>query len=134
MMSVLSIDAMSKLRSYAAHMDSMEADLASFERTLKPRNSKAATSRAPLERPNSFSASGNVGGGGGGSEGGVDCPCDGSVIHRRADYGGDSSDSDLLKIKGMLAQMHGELEKLQCASIDAVMTGPLTSGKSDAKV
>lgn len=56
-----------------------------------------------------------------------------SAGKKRRSQEADDSMSDVLAIKGKLAQMHGTLDKLQMESIDAVMTGPLTSGKADAK-
>jgi hypothetical protein len=39
----------------------------------------------------------------------------------------------LLAIRGELAQLNGNIEKLQCTGIDAVVTAELTSGKTEAK-
>ena len=89
-MSVLSMDAMSRLQSYGAQMNDMEEQVQRFEKMINTHKEAGAAAT-------------------------------------------DKEKETLLKAKGALAQMHGQLEKLQCVSIDAVMTGPLTSGKSDAK-
>mmetsp|Transcript_53243 Transcript_53243/g.147593 ORF Transcript_53243/g.147593 Transcript_53243/m.147593 type:complete len:111 (-) Transcript_53243:282-614(-) len=47
--------------------------------------------------------------------------------------GGASEPEELLAIKSQLAQLNGKLDRFQFESVDAVATGDLSSGKSDAK-
>jgi hypothetical protein len=49
---------------------------------------------------------------------------------------GASSPADVPRLQvlcGSLAQVNGSIDKLQCVGVDAVMTGPLSSGKEEAK-
>ena len=46
---------------------------------------------------------------------------------------GDAGPDELVAIKNQLAALNGQLDKLQFQGIDSVVTGPLTSGKEQAR-
>ena len=46
---------------------------------------------------------------------------------------GDAARDELVGIKNSLAALNGQLDKLQFQGIDSVVTGPLTSGKEQAR-